>query len=93
MKQSLAAWPSALVAASAAPAGNPLHQAAVLVVDIVRPGARSAVLATAFAGLAVTAALTVTTGATAADAFGGAQRQGPQGFGIEAVEARVENAR
>lgn len=54
-----------------------LTAAAVLVVDIIRPGARSAVLATAFAGLAVTAALTVTTGATAADAFGGAYTVDP----------------
>ncbi|HXI46792.1 MAG TPA: NADH-quinone oxidoreductase subunit N [Candidatus Acidoferrales bacterium] len=44
---------------------------AVLVVDIVRPGDRNAVLAVALGGLAIVAAATLVTGQTAATAFGG----------------------
>jgi NADH-quinone oxidoreductase subunit N len=46
--------------------------AAVLVVDVVRPGNRPAVLATALVGLALVAGLTVFTGRTETTAFGGA---------------------
>jgi NADH-quinone oxidoreductase subunit N len=45
---------------------------AVLVVDIIRPGSRNPVLAVALGGLALTAVVTVLTGANAANAFGGA---------------------
>jgi NADH-quinone oxidoreductase subunit N len=44
---------------------------AVLVVDIVRPGDRNAVLAVALGGLAIVAVATLVTGQTAATAFGG----------------------
>ncbi|MEO8463632.1 MAG: NADH-quinone oxidoreductase subunit N [Chloroflexota bacterium] len=46
----------------------------VVVTDIIVPGRRTAVLAVAFAGLAVVALLTITTGATATTAFGGSYR-------------------
>jgi NADH-quinone oxidoreductase subunit N len=46
--------------------------AAIIVADIVRPGARRPVLAIALVGLALIAGLTVQTGQTGAQAFGGA---------------------
>jgi NADH-quinone oxidoreductase subunit N len=45
---------------------------AVLVVDLARPGGRTALLVTALGGLALVAFLTITTGATPSDAFNGA---------------------
>jgi len=45
---------------------------AVLVVDLIRPGDRTSVLAVALGGLAIVAAATIITGQTAATAFGGA---------------------
>ena len=45
---------------------------AVLVVDIVRPGDRNAILAVSLVGLAIVGAATLVTGTTAATAFGGA---------------------
>ncbi len=45
---------------------------AVLAVDIVRPGNRSAILAVALVGLAIVGGVTLVTGTTAATAFGGA---------------------
>jgi NADH-quinone oxidoreductase subunit N len=47
---------------------------AVLVVDIVRPGARTPVLVVALGGLALVAGLTVLAGTTEATAFGGTYR-------------------
>lgn len=49
-----------------------LTAAAILVVDIVRPGSRGPVLATAFAGLAIVAAATLWIGTSPGTAFGGA---------------------
>ncbi|MEO5918115.1 MAG: NADH-quinone oxidoreductase subunit N [Candidatus Limnocylindrales bacterium] len=46
----------------------------VVVADIIVPGRRTAVLAVAFAGLAVIALLTISAGTTAATAFGGSYR-------------------
>ena len=45
---------------------------AVLVVDLVKPGARTPVLAVSLVGLAIVAVLTVATGASTGTAFGGA---------------------
>ncbi len=46
----------------------------VVVADVIVPGRRTIVLAVAFAGLAIVTLLTITTGATAATAFGGSYR-------------------
>lgn len=48
--------------------------AAIIVADIAWPGERTAALVVSFVGLAIVAALTVQTGQTAADAFGGGYR-------------------
>jgi len=45
---------------------------AVLIVDIARPGDRTAILAVSLVGLAIVGAATIVTGTTAATAFGGA---------------------
>jgi len=44
---------------------------AVLIVDLARPGRKTALLVTALGGLAIVALLTLSTGATVADAFNG----------------------
>ena len=49
-----------------------LVAAAIVIVDIVRPGSRGPVLITAFAGLAIVAAATLWIGASPGTAFGGA---------------------
>lgn len=54
--------------------GAVLVAAAVLVVDVVRPGRRGPVLAVSLAGLAIVGVLTIVTGGTAAAAFGGAYK-------------------
>ncbi len=51
-----------------------LVAAAVIVVDLVRPGARTGPLVVALVGLAIVAAVTVVSGANPGDAFGGAYR-------------------
>ena len=48
-----------------------LTAAAILVVDLIRPGRPSVAVATALIGLAITGALTLAVGATEATAFGG----------------------
>jgi NADH-quinone oxidoreductase subunit N len=48
-----------------------LTAAAILVVDLIRPGKPAVAVATALIGLAITAALSVAVGATEATAFGG----------------------
>jgi NADH-quinone oxidoreductase subunit N len=47
---------------------------ALIVVDLIVPGSRPAALAVSLGGLAIVAIVTVITGATTADAFGGAYR-------------------
>ncbi|MEO8229878.1 MAG: NADH-quinone oxidoreductase subunit N [Chloroflexota bacterium] len=47
---------------------------ALIVVDLIVPGSRPAALVVSLGGLAIVAIVTVTTGATTADAFGGAYR-------------------
>jgi NADH-quinone oxidoreductase subunit N len=51
-----------------------LVAAAIIVADIIRPGDRTSALIVSFVGLAIVAALTVQTGTTTANAFGGAYR-------------------
>jgi NADH-quinone oxidoreductase subunit N len=54
--------------------GAILVAAAIIVADIIRPGDRTWALIVSFVGLAIVAALTVQTGGTPANAFGGAYR-------------------
>ena len=54
-----------------------LTAAAVLLVDLVRPGRSGAAVATALIGLALTAAITLAVGATPATAFGGSYTVDP----------------
>ena len=51
-----------------------LVAAAIVVVDMIRPGGRTAALIVSFGGLAIVAGLTVVTGGTPASAFGGSYR-------------------
>ncbi len=51
-----------------------LVAAAIIVVDIIRPGARTPALVVALAGLAIVAAATLVAGSNPGDAFGGAYR-------------------
>ena len=55
-------------------AGAILVAAAVLFVDLARPGRRGPVLAVSLGGLAIVGALTIVTGSTPATAFGGAYK-------------------
>ncbi|MCI0345794.1 MAG: hypothetical protein L0221_10185, partial [Chloroflexi bacterium] len=50
---------------------------AVLLVDLLRPGGRTAILVTALGGLAIVAALALWTGTTTSDAFNGAYTVDP----------------
>lgn len=52
-----------------------LVAAAILIVDLIRPGARTPAIATALVGLAIVALVTLWAGQTTADAFGRAYRQ------------------
>jgi len=51
-----------------------LVAAAIIVVDIVRPGSRTPILVVALGGLAIVAAITLVAGSNPGDAFGGAYR-------------------
>src|SRR5664279_3464919 len=54
--------------------GAILVAGAIILADIIRPGDRTSALVVSFVGLAIVAALTVQTGGTTANAFGGAYR-------------------